>query len=692
MPTADKIEWPQGNPLFEVNLRAISESLAGNGIANAGDLEVTATANAMEIEVGTGTAYYVNTEYTLGTAQQFTISSADASDDRWDTVYFDTATTSAGVRTGTPATSPEPPDIQGDEILLSVVYVPAGATDIPNSQILNWRGRVSNEGDEVRYKDTSGFYSATTVSGALDNAVDLFVTEAGDNLDGPLDLTNFSGQSPFDLGTNPGAFGAIVDAVIDSNSTAGTAHSFYYALDGNNLLEVYAESDGAGGVQNLRVDLPQLVRVGDDIETIGGTTIWDSANGWIPASVVQEISLESGTDLDIGTSDLTAESGAVTVFNNTTNQVPRTQIDDEKITSSVITSNTTTSGEEVVLVDTSSGGVTITLASADANSGNSLLIIDVNGDADVNPINVDTESGETINNSSSYTMDTAYGSLLVTSDSTNWFTTGGSGLGFGIDIEDNGSTVNSNAEGIDAGSGLTATDNGDGTVTIDSDAGGVNVLTTGTFTHTGGSATSETVTGVTTDQTANLYVEVGVSADPSFSADYAWDWTDYETWDDLAGEKDVTIDATWNTDPGSGNDVVLDYRIYTLDVSVTKSRVQDLVDSPNGHIPVVLLEDTESAEITVPVPDNETLKVFRWGGYKISDGTAPTGLDVELLDGSDTVQATENTVNTENITTPVASHGNTSGSLSIFKLRIANDTGTNYTTDGVGAMFAYVVE
>ncbi len=124
------------------------------------------------------------------------------------------------------------------------------------------------------------------------------------------------------------------------------------------------------------------------------------------------------------------------------------------------------------------------------------------------------------------------------------------------------------------------------------------------------------------------------------------------------------------------------------------SHVQELVDSPNGHIMSALLEDTEAAEISVPVPDGETLKVYRWGGYKIADGTAPTGLQVQLLDASDTVQSSANTVNSESTdpATPVSSYGNSSGSTSIFKLRVNNGTGNAYTTDGVGGIFGYLVE
>lgn len=119
-----------------------------------------------------------------------------------------------------------------------------------------------------------------------------------------------------------------------------------------------------------------------------------------------------------------------------------------------------------------------------------------------------------------------------------------------------------------------------------------------------------------------------------------------------------------------------------------------LVDSPNASISNTVLDDGDSAEKSVPVADGETLKVYRWGAYQISDGTTPNNLDVELLDGSDTVQATENTGDNESTdpSTPVASHTNSSGSVSIFKLAVANDTGSTIADPGVGAFFAYVVE
>jgi hypothetical protein len=50
-------------------------------------------------------------------------------------------------------------------------------------------------------------------------------------------------------GTNPGAI-VVGDSSITSGSGAGTAHSYAWRVDGSEILKVYAESDGAGGIQN----------------------------------------------------------------------------------------------------------------------------------------------------------------------------------------------------------------------------------------------------------------------------------------------------------------------------------------------------------------------------------------------------------------------------------------------------------
>lgn len=129
-----------------------------------------------------------------------------------------------------------------------------------------------------------------------------------------------------------------------------------------------------------------------------------------------------------------------------------------------------------------------------------------------------------------------------------------------------------------------------------------------------------------------------------------------------------------------------------LNAAASGMTASDLIASPNGSLQTAALADGESSEITQPVPAGQTLTIYRWGGYTIPNGDAPSGLTVELLDDSDTVQASANTVDNSN-TNGVASYDNSSGTLSVFKLRVSNTTGTDYTgtDEGIGAMFAYEV-
>jgi hypothetical protein len=318
MPSAENFEWPQGNPLFEVQWRTVTESLAGNGIVNNGDFEVTATATDMEISVAAGTAFYVGSNYNLGATETHVLSDGDANDDRWDTVYFDTGTASSGVREGTPAANPEPPDISGGELLLAVVYVPAGATNISDQEILNWRAKFSNEAEEVHYDDSTGVYGINNVDAALDElqeaaqltqypispGTDLDVngypfqnsdlsnstvtvnagtglgttnasiglggsatvsietdgvtsTELADAVDLETMRTrdnSITGQLA-SLPTNWGTISPLICGVVDGNSAAGNLHQFTFDINDLNFLTIAAESDGAGGLQNQRVSL-----------------------------------------------------------------------------------------------------------------------------------------------------------------------------------------------------------------------------------------------------------------------------------------------------------------------------------------------------------------------------------------------------------------------------------------------------
>lgn len=376
MPTAPQFEWPQGEPLFETQWRAVTESLAGNGVVSSGDLALTPGTNNREVDYAAGTVYYIATEYDE-TAGTVTVSAGDANNDRWDTIAYDTATPGVEVKEGTPAANPEPPDIDGDEVLLGVVYVPQNFDDVlAASQVLNWQGRVSNEAEEVHYNDNTGVYSVNNVDAALDEL-----------------------QEAAQISAYPIANSDLNNSTIDVN--AGTA------------LATTNASIGLGGSATLSV--PE--------------------NGITLTELNAAFALQDITDGDLGTGDLTAESGAFKVFDNTADWVPRPQVEDELVTNSIDDTDSpyVTSGEEVVLVDSSAGAVTVQLATADlsgsASRANFIQVIDVGGNAETNNVTVETEGTETIDGETSKTIRTDYGSLNFASDGSNWFTAGGASSG-----------------------------------------------------------------------------------------------------------------------------------------------------------------------------------------------------------------------------------------------------------------------
>jgi len=429
MTTTDGFEWPIGDPLFEVSLDAIAEGVDGNGVVSSGDLQVTATTNANEIQVAAGDLWYAGSVYSLGAAETHVLTDGDATYDRWDSVVLDTGIGSSTVLEGTAEANPEPPSPGAGQVLLAYIYVASGETDVTDSETKNFRV-FSTDAADVRLDDSAGDYSSSSVEGALTEVV----REAGDPLNGPLNLSGFSGTAPFDLGTNPGAFGAIADAAVDGGSAAGTEHSFLFAVDSSTVLKVYAESDGAGGVQNVRLELSV------DLHDDRGNTLYNhSANEFVqarlggPASSLSSYPLPIGdldspyglpniTDMDADGNDLSDSAGPGTLYDSATGEFLRGVLDDEAATTVVSSSTYTTSDEEVILVDTATiaASSTITLASTDLEQGHTVIISDLSGAAASYPITVETEGTETIDGSSSKTISTDYAGATFVAEGSNW--------------------------------------------------------------------------------------------------------------------------------------------------------------------------------------------------------------------------------------------------------------------------------
>lgn len=81
---------------------------------------------------------------------------------------------------------------------------------------------------------------------------------------------------------------------------------------------------------------------------------------------------------------------------------------------------TTKLDDEIVGADTSTSGLTVTLASAH-EAGDKIVVNDEGGNANNNNITVATEGSENIDGSSTATISSADGSLRLYFNGSNWF-------------------------------------------------------------------------------------------------------------------------------------------------------------------------------------------------------------------------------------------------------------------------------
>lgn len=125
------------------------------------------------------------------------------------------------------------------------------------------------------------------------------------------------------------------------------------------------------------------------------------------------------------------------------------------------------------------------------------------------------------------------------------------------------------------------------------------------------------------------------------------------------------------------------------------STARQVIRAPNDGIPTADIPTGDFAERTVIVPDDFEITLHTWGGYTVPSMTAPTGVEVRLLDDTESILTASNTVR-EASTSGLYTDMNDSGSDSLYLLRLVNESGTDYTSaagnDGLGAFFGYAIE
>lgn len=98
---------------------------------------------------------------------------------------------------------------------------------------------------------------------------------------GDIDLTAGAGSIPITFTTDAGQK-TLVNLPVSADATQGDAMAYDLQVDGQRILNVFAEADGAGGIQNARVTIPvDLVVDGDTTEVdnvvTGDITLEDGA-------------------------------------------------------------------------------------------------------------------------------------------------------------------------------------------------------------------------------------------------------------------------------------------------------------------------------------------------------------------------------------------------------------------------------
>jgi len=133
----------QFDEVFEhVMMNAVIAACEGNGVLDGLAVSERGAGANMSVDVAAGSAWIDGTKYTESSTVNLTISAADATYDRKDLVTYDSNTSNPIVTTGTAAATPEPPDIPSGNILLAIVDVAAGATQITSADITDGRAML----------------------------------------------------------------------------------------------------------------------------------------------------------------------------------------------------------------------------------------------------------------------------------------------------------------------------------------------------------------------------------------------------------------------------------------------------------------------------------------------------------------------------------------------------------------------
>lgn len=283
----------------------------------------------------------------------------------------------------------------------------------------------------ISYDNTTSGLTATDVKAALDEIDAKADTNAGDISTNAGDISTNAGN----ISTNA----TNLSTHISDTSTHGVTGDILGTTDAQTVTNKTIDADN-NTISNLahgaEVDNPSSGVHGVTGSVVGTTDSQTLTNKTLTSPVINGGSYDGGTASDTNKivlpSDTKANLDADTreearivwasdedklyVDNGTNLVLPEASASFTTVTKS---SNATlsTSGEDIVLGDTTSGDVTLTLPAASGNGGLRYSIIK---SVAANTLIVDGNSTETINGELTFVMESIYDAVQIVCDGTNW--------------------------------------------------------------------------------------------------------------------------------------------------------------------------------------------------------------------------------------------------------------------------------
>ena len=324
------------------------------------------------------------------------------------------------------------PNIEDNGVLLGVISVIKGATDLSN--VSEAKFSAASKFGEV--STGTGAFSVTTLQKAYNNSItpEIIVTSTNGALS-IQDAATPIGANLFEVQSNGGgtnylsvdATGVVIAGNLTVDGTTTTVNTATLDVTDANITvnNTGNQATAQSSVAGLTVEMSDAtdVRIGYDSTTTSRMKLGDVGSEAEIATISHAQTLTNKTMVVSSNTITTAASGnlAATELNAALAEL-QSDIDTRAVISDVfsITSSSgtfTAVANETHLVDTSGGVSTITLPAASADR---FVRIKDKGNAQSNNITINPASG-TIDGAVAILIDSNFASVTLVSDGTNWF-------------------------------------------------------------------------------------------------------------------------------------------------------------------------------------------------------------------------------------------------------------------------------